>query len=81
MSLEKDGAVTPKSLEGLSEIFARFEHSAVRAKWTLESRGIFTLEKDAEDVKSVSRELRKALVDTQQVRLPLRRSASYSTET
>ena len=81
MVSETERVVTPKGLDGLGEVFARFEHSALRSKWKNESKDVSTPDKDAEDLKSMSRELRKALVDMQQVRLPLRGSARYSTET
>lgn len=63
MFFEKDGVVILKLLEGLSEIFVRFEYFVVCVKWIFESRGIFMLEKDVEDVKLVSREFRKVFVD------------------
>ncbi|EXL39236.1 hypothetical protein FOCG_18144 [Fusarium oxysporum f. sp. radicis-lycopersici 26381] len=44
--------VRPELLAGLDQVLHTFEHSAVRARWNNEGKGVATLDQGAENVKA-----------------------------
>lgn len=67
MPVDEDQAVQTQSLGDMDEILTRFERSAVGSQWKYEGSGVSTVDRRAEDVKTVSRELRRALTDAGQI--------------
>ncbi|SCN98216.1 unnamed protein product [Fusarium fujikuroi] len=59
--------VRPEFLAGLDQVFNAFEHSAVRARWKDEGKGVATLDQGAENVKATCRELRKSLLSSRKI--------------
>jgi hypothetical protein len=60
--------IRPESLAGLDQVLHTFEHSAVRARWNNEGKGVATLDQGAENVKAACRELRKSLLSFRKVK-------------
>ncbi|KAM5360564.1 hypothetical protein ACJA88_014787 [Fusarium oxysporum] len=59
--------VRPELLAGLDQVLHTFEHSAVRARWNNEGKGVATLDQGAENVKAACRELRKSLLSFRKI--------------